>query len=262
MIKTYDINYNIDGSFPNRPSEPRPENLGELSKKVVDYSADFGVGFDGDGDRALIVDEKGNVWWGDVIGALIAMYLKDCGARINSVVTPVTSSSLVDIMLEPLNIKVYRTRVGAKNIVRKMIREASPLGFEENGGIIYAPHVYTRDGGIAMVLIMNLLSYYERPLSTLLRDTPELFQLKDKVKISNKQSISEILTKIEEDLGKDTYKIDRIDGIKLYYSIDRWVLVRPSGTEPIIRIFSEAPSKREAIELVEKAKEIARDYIQ
>lgn len=259
--KAYKINYVLDGRFPNRPSEPKPENLNELSKLVVDTKSDFGIGFDGDGDRAIIIDNEGKAWWGDAIGTLIARYLKDYGYKVSSVVTPVTSSSIVDIMLEPLNIKIYRTKVGAKNIVRVMRKEKSLLGFEENGGIIYAPHVYTRDGGITLVLIINILSFYKKPLSKLMKNMPELIQLKEKVFISSRSEIHNILNDIEEKLGINTYKIDKRDGVKLYYDIDKWVLVRPSGTEPIIRIFSEAPTREEAKQLIKKAKDIIKKHI-
>ncbi len=255
------LNYDLDGRFPNRPSEPKPDNLRELRRVVVEYNSDFGVGFDGDGDRALVVDEKGNVWWGDALGTVIAKYLRDNGYDIDSVVTPVTSSSLVDMILEPIGIKVIRTRVGAKNIVREMRKRGSVLGFEENGGIIYGPHVYTRDGGITTVFVMNMLAFYKKPLSEIMGIVPKLYQLKDKVRIVSRGDIDAILTEVEEKLGKDAYDIDRTDGVKIYYDIDRWLLVRPSGTEPIIRIFSEAPSEKEAYKIVEEAKKIVKKYV-
>jgi|Deesub1362A_J573_1020465.scaffolds.fasta_scaffold00001_351 phosphomannomutase/phosphoglucomutase len=261
QVDIINLNYDLDGRFPNRPSEPKPDNLRDLRQMVVETKSGFGVGFDGDGDRALVVDERGNVWWGDALGTVIAKYLKDNGYRVDSVVTPVTSSSLVDMILEPIGIKVIRTRVGAKNIVREMRRRDSILGFEENGGIIYGPHVYTRDGGITTVFVMNIVTFYERPLSEIMSIVPKLHQLKDKVRIVSRGDIDTILTEVEEKLGKDAYDIDRTDGVKIYYDIDRWLLVRPSGTEPIIRIFSEAPSEEEAYRIVEEAKKIVKKYV-
>lgn len=260
-IKYISLNSEIDGRFPNRPSEPRPENILETRRIVKYINADFGVAYDGDGDRALIIDERGEAWWGDAIGTLIAKYLLEYDMPLVSVVTPVTSSSLVEIVLKPLGIKVYRTRVGAKNIVYKMREVGAILGFEENGGVIYAPHVFTRDGGMALVLLMNILSLYEKKLSRLLQDFPKLIQLKDKVRITNDTHISDLLVGIEEKMGKEAYKTEKIDGVKIFYDIDKWILIRPSGTEPIIRIFAEAHSYEEATKLIEDARGIVSELM-
>ena len=260
-VKYISLNSNIDGRFRNRPSEPRPENILETRSIVKKIGADFGVAFDGDGDRALIVDETGNAWWGDAIGTLIARYLLDYDIPVVSVVTPVTSSSLVEIILEPLGVKVYRTKVGAKNIVYKMRRVGAVIGFEENGGVIFAPHVFTRDGGITTVLIMNILSFYNKKLSKLLQDFPKLFQLKDKIRITDEAKVEDILARAEDKLSKNAYKIDKIDGIKIFYDIDKWILIRPSGTEPLIRIFVEASSSEDANHLVKIAKDTISNYL-
>ncbi len=260
-VKYISLNSDIDGTFRNRPSEPRPENIMKLRRIVKNIKADFGVAFDGDGDRALIVDEKGNAWWGDAVGSLIAKYLIDYDVPVVNVVTPVTSSSLVEIMLEPLGIKVYRTKVGAKNIVYKMREIGVILGFEENGGIIFAPHVFTRDGGITTVLLMNILSFYNKRLSNLFKDFPRLFQLKDKIRIKRKTEVYDILLKVENKLAKNSYKVEKIDGVKIFYDIDKWILIRPSGTEPLIRIFAESRSIEEANQLVKTTKEILLNLI-
>ena len=254
-VKYISLNSDIDGMFRNRPSEPRPENILETRSIVEKIGADFGVAFDGDGDRALIVDEMGNAWWGDAVGTLIAKYLLDYDIPIVSVVTPVTSSSLVEIILEPLGVKIYRTKVGAKNIVYKMRKVGAVIGFEENGGVIFAPHVFTRDGGITTVLIMNILSFYNKKLSKLFQDFPKLFQLKDKIRITDKIKVNDVLIQAEDKLAKDAYRIEKIDGIKIFYDIDKWILIRPSGTEPVIRIFVEAHSSEEANHLIKIAED-------
>jgi len=257
------INSELRGDFPSRDSEPRPDNLLELSSKVVENNADFGVGFDGDGDRALIVDDKGKIWWGDQYGTLIARYLYH-EKGLKSVVTPVTSSSVVDIVLQALHgFRVYRTKVGAKHIVKKMIDIGSKFGFEENGGIIYAPHSYTRDGGIATVLLMNTLAFYSNSLSCLMSNIPKLYQVKQKVYLNNRNMVSLVLKEIEDRYKSENAEVIRIDGLKILWNIDRWVLIRASGTEPVIRVFGEARSiidaKRIVNEAIKEINEIIND---
>jgi len=247
------INDSLDGRFPNRPSEPKPENLTLLENKVMDVNADFGVGFDGDGDRAIVVDETGVAWWGDYLGTILGKYLKQT-IGLKGVATPVTSSSVVDMVLGKEGVKIYRTKVGAKHIVKKMLQEDLILGFEENGGIIYSPHVFTRDGGITTVLTMNVMAYFDDKLSKIMASLPKLYQVKEKLPLPDKQKAVDILKKLYEMYRDKCTKIEMIDGIKLFFSIDEWVLVRPSGTEPILRIFSETNTRSKAKKLVDSIK--------
>ncbi|MEM0057053.1 MAG: hypothetical protein QXH96_01060 [Candidatus Geothermarchaeota archaeon] len=251
----------IDGHFPNRPSEPKPENLIKASNLVNKYGFDIGLAFDGDGDRAILIDDEGVAWWGDVTGTLIATYLTDFGIKLKSVVTPVTSSSIVEIVLEEYSIKTYRTKVGAKHIVAKMKETNSILGFEENGGVIFAPHLYARDGGIALILLINLIHHWGKKLSKLLSNIPRLIQVKDKIVLTKNVNIHELLMNLESALSKNAFNVEMIDGIKVFYDIDRWVLIRPSGTEPVIRVFVESNNLDDAINLLKTAKALVNKYI-
>lgn len=260
VIPVY-INDTLNGYFPNRPSEPKPDNLIELEKQVTDVGADFGIGFDGDGDRAIVVDNRGVAWWGDYLGTVIGLYLKETKG-LNGIATPVTSSSVVDIVLEKEGIKVYRTKVGAKHIVRKMTEKDLLLGFEENGGTIYSPHVLTRDGGITTILTMNIISHFGSPLSDIMGSLPKLNQKKEKIRLVNRDKIHTVLKILKEDYEKKCIKIDTIDGVKLYFDVDEWVLVRPSGTEPIIRIFAESKTEEKASVLAEAIKASLLKYLE
>lgn len=255
------LNEDLDGRFPNRPSEPKPENLNLLMEKVVEEGADFGVGFDGDGDRAIIVDDEGVAWWGDYLGTVISKYLLETRG-LKGIATPVTSSSVVDIVLGGMGIKVYRTKVGAKHIVKKMVEEKLLLGFEENGGIIYAPHVLTRDGGISTILTINIITHFEDSLSSIMRELPLLYQIKDKLYLSNREVIPELMSAIQEEYRDKCMYMDLTDGVKIYFSKDRWVLIRPSGTEPIIRVFAEGPTKDDAKLLVDTFKRKLETYLE
>jgi len=264
-FKLIEVNNEVNGLFPGRLPEPTPENLKKTLKLFKKYSIDLGIAFDGDGDRGIIIDENNRVYWGDEIGVLVAYYMaEDLG--INAVVTPVSSSILVETVLEPIGIKVVRTRVGAKNIVSKMIELNSILGFEENGGIIYAPHLLARDGAITLIMTLNLLSKYRKSLSELRKIFPTYYQFKLKYRLPKLDPSfeTEILLKIREE-AKDIVRVEEIDGIKLFHSEDEWVLIRPSGTEPLIRIFTESRDKKKAKELAElyyrKIKSIASNIV-
>jgi len=253
-VNSYYINDTLDPLFKLRPPEPRPDNLGKLQQLVQSKKLDFGVAFDGDGDRAIFVDEKGIAWWGDATGILIGKYLVEIG-ETKYVVTPITSTIATEIVIENVGGKVIRTKVGGKNIVKEMINHNSVWGFEENGGGIYGKHVYGRDGGITLVLILRILKHYNKPLSRLLGELPKYHQVKDKVMIKDKRTAELLIKHLYNKFSK--FKIDTTEGVKIFFKDDEWVLVRPSGTEPIIRIFGESKSRKRAEEMVlEMKKEI------
>jgi len=254
-IKMYELNYIINGFFPGRLPEPIPEHL----KRTVDFfrsnNIDLGVAFDGDGDRGIVIDKYGKIYWGDEIGTLIAYYIGD-ELGINSVVTPVSSSIIVEKVLEPIGIKVYRTKVGAKNIVLKMIEKGSKLGFEENGGILFSPHLYARDGGITLLMSMRLLTEMNRELRSLRSKFPVYYQIKTKVTVEEleKNERITIIEEIKDKYSHIAYKIEELDGAKIFIDDDTWVLIRPSGTEPLIRIFTESPDPKRSKKLSETFK--------
>mgnify|MGYP005650810939 CR=1 FL=1 len=136
-----------------------------------------------------------------------------------------------------------------------MIERGVIWGFEENGGGIYGPHQYVRDGGITTMLMLQVISYYKMPLSKLCENIPRMFQVKTKVHIEDFKKRSIIMNKLVRLYeGESFYKIEKLDGIKVWINKINWVLIRPSGTEPIIRIFSEAETEFKAKKLAEDAK--------
>src|SRR5204863_219775 len=161
------INDVIDGEFPGRNSEPRPENLGALSRIVREEKADLGIAHDGDGDRAIFVDETGIVQPGDRTLALIEdELLRDHpGAKV---VTPINTSMVVSEIASKRKGKLILTKVGSIEVARTVERVGALLGGEENGGIFYAPHHPVRDGTIAAVLVVNAIIRNGKSLSKLL----------------------------------------------------------------------------------------------
>jgi len=256
--KVFTINANIDGTFPSRPSEPKPENLTDLAAVVKAVKADFGVAYDGDADRAIFVDENGTIHWGDRSFALIEKeFLKENPGE--TIVTPVSSSSLVKDIAEAYNGKVVWTRVGSVDVSHKMKEINAKLGGEENGGVFYGPHQPVRDGAMTTALILDILAKTGKKLSELLNELPKYFIEKDKVECPDELK-EKALEMLYEELRKENLKFDTIDGAKIWFE-DSSILVRPSGTEPIFRLYAEAKDRERTSELIREYREKLTEII-
>ena len=244
------INDNVDGRFPGRNSEPRPENLGPLSTLVRQEKATFGVAHDGDGDRAVFVDETGAVQSGDNSLTLIADEILKTNPG-DKVVTPVNSSMSVTEVARRRKGRVILTKVGSIHVARTMVREKAILGGEENGGIFYAPHQAVRDGTMATVLVLNSILENGTPLSKLMGRLPKFFMAKEKRKCPDEKK-NEAMKRIRQSLGDRV--TSRIDGVRVDIKDRGWFLVRPSGTEPLIRIYVEGRSENDLKHLLDEFK--------
>jgi phosphomannomutase/phosphoglucomutase len=244
------INDNIDGRFPGRNSEPRPENLGPLSTLVRQEKATFGVAHDGDGDRAVFVDETGVVQSGDSSLTLIADEVLKKNPR-GKVVTPVNSSMSVTEVARRGRGRVILTQVGSIHVARTMVRERAILGGEENGGIFYAPHQPVRDGTMATVLVLNAILENQMPLSKLMARLPKFFMAKEKRKCPDEKK-NEVMRRIRQRLGDRV--TSTIDGVRVDIKDHGWFLVRPSGTEPLIRIYVEGKTENDLKHLLNEFK--------
>ncbi|MEM3705302.1 MAG: phosphoglucosamine mutase [Candidatus Bathyarchaeia archaeon] len=246
--KVTTINGDIDGTFPGRLPEPRPENLGELASAVKAVEADLGVAFDGDADRAIFVDERGEIHWGDKTFALVEKHFLERNPG-EKVVTPVSSSTLISDIADAYGGKLVLTKVGSVTVSQTMKKLKAKLGGEENGGIFYGPHQPVRDGAMATALTLNIMAETGKKLSSLLEELPKYFIEKGKVECpeSLKQKTLEKL--IEQVKGQN---MNTIDGVKVWFEDKSAILVRPSGTEPIYRLYAEAKNKKRAKQLVEE----------
>lgn len=244
------INANVDGAFPNRLSEPRPENLGELAISVKAVKADIGVAYDGDADRAIFVDEKGEFHWGDRTFALIEKYFLQNNSG-ETIVTPVSSSQLIKDVADEYGGKVVWTKVGSVIVSHTMKQISAKLGGEENGGVFYAPHQSVRDGTMTTALILDIMAKSGKKISELLAELPSYYIEKDKIECPNelKEQVLQRLLKQVEDA-----EVDTIDGAKIRFPDKSSILIRPSGTEPLYRFYVEAKTHAKAIGLVKKYK--------
>ena len=238
------INEKIDGSFPGRGSEPTPDNLQLLSETVKAQNADVGVAFDGDGDRSLFCDNKGNILTGDKSAILLSKFILEKNPQ-SIVVTCLNSGSGIEQIAKETNSKVIRTKVGSVEVSRKMVPIKALIGFEENGGFMYGKHNQVRDGAMTLCLFLELIASSENNLNEELSKLPLTFTTKDKMTCS-----SENAKKIISTLKKQNPTSDTTDGIKIKYDEKNWVMIRPSGTEPIVRIYAEAKSQQKLDELM------------
>ena len=249
------VNGEIDGTFPGRMPEPTPEHLRKTSKLLPSLHAQFGVAHDGDGDRAVFLDEHGSVCWGDHTFALIVKdFLENYPGQ--KIVTPISSSMIIEEIAEKYGGEVVYTPVGSVYVSNLMLKIRAKLGGEENGGIFYAPHVAARDGGITTAMIYRILAETRQPLSRLIGQLPKSYIVKDKMPCPD--SIKAQVTEAIRDLPRKGKVLD-IDGIKVWIPPRSWILIRPSGTEPIFRILAEAPTKNMALRVVnDYKKKLAR----
>ena len=240
------VNGEIDGTFPGRLPEPTPDHLKQTSRLLPTLHVDFGVAHDGDGDRAVFLDEHGAVCWGDHTFALITQdFLQNNPGQ--KIVTPISSSQIIEEIAEKEGGEVVYTPVGSVYVSNLMLKINAKLGGEENGGIFYLPHVAARDGGITTAWIYRILTESRTPLSHLIAELPKSYIVKDKIPCPN--AIKEAVTEAVKNLPRKGKALD-IDGIKLWIPPRSWILIRPSGTEPIFRILAEAPTKGKALRIV------------
>jgi phosphomannomutase/phosphoglucomutase len=251
------INSDLNGTFPGRPPEPTPENLQYLCETVKVSGADFGVAHDGDADRAIFVDETGAVQWGDRTFALIA---KDFLAKNpgETIVTPVSSSRVIADIAESFGSRVEWTMIGSTTVSRVMQRIGAQIGGEENGGVFYGPHQPVRDGPMTAALIADILARSRKKLSALLTELPSYFILKDKVDCPEELKASTLHRIVELASAK---RIETIDGVKIWLNEKSWVLLRPSGTEPIFRIIVESDRESEARRLLDRYKALVLEVV-
>jgi phosphomannomutase/phosphoglucomutase len=264
------INGEIDGNFPGRGSEPTPENLGMLANTVRYAKADLGVAYDGDGDRSIFCDELGSIYMGDKTGALLVRHLLQGKNRGAEVICPINTSMILSNVVKDAGSKVIHTRVGSVEVSREMVKRRCPIGLEENGGFMYGPLNEVRDGAMATALILDMLASSSSSsssssnkksllMSKLIAQLPQTFQFKTKFVCSSRAAVdTAIQTCIEHG---NPLKVETLDGAKIWIDEETWLMVRPSGTEPLIRMYAESTDKSLLDSKVEEYKRIVQSKI-
>ena len=206
-----------------------------MQKAVIKHKADIGIAFDGDGDRIIVVDEKGSVVDGDHIMAICAYDMIDRGRlNFNTVVATIMSNMGLEVALENNGGRLVRTQVGDRYVVETMRKTGYNFGGEQSGHLIFMDHITTGDGILAALQLLAVVQRKERPLSGLAGIMDSFPQVLHNVRVREKKTVDEIagLTELQDRLEKDLKRRGRI-------------LVRPSGTEPVIRIMVEGENEKQ-----------------
>jgi phosphomannomutase len=241
------INLETDGHFP-RPPEPIAENLGELERLVLRAGAAIGLAVDPDVDRLALVSDAGKAIGEDFTLALAARLV--LRHKRGPVVTNLSTSRIVEDVANAAEVPVIRAPVGEVNVAVRMRDVHSPIGGEGNGGVILSEVHLGRDAPVGAALLLQLLHEDDKSLSQIVSELPRYAIVKDKLDRPN-ASLDTVYEALRAALPGAA--VDTQDGLRLSWP-DRWVHVRPSGTEPIVRVIAEAPTSREALELVRRSR--------
>ncbi len=247
-INVISINSEPNGNFAHNP-EPLPENLIELSKRVKLEEADMGIAVDPDVDRLALIDENGDPFGEEYTLVAVADFiLKN---RPGSTVSNLSSSRALKDITEKYGQKYYSSAVGEVNVVKVMKDSNAVIGGEGNGGIIVPDLHYGRDALIGVALMLSHMADTKLSLSELKKQYPKYEISKNKIELSKETDVDALLIKIKKMYSQ--YKITDIDGVKIDFEEERmWVHLRKSNTEPIIRIYAEAPDFITADNLAKK----------
>ena len=238
-----------NGEF-KRGTEPLPENLIDLGKLVLDNNADVGFAVDPDADRLAVVDETGKPIGEEYTLVLAAEGYINNRKKEEIFVTNLSSSMALDKLAKKHSCSVERSAVGEINVVQKMLALNSELGGEGNGGVILKESHLGRDSLVGVAMVLNRMSQEETKISKIHSSLPQFHIMKDKIILDGVDK--NIVEKKVKSIFSDA-EINSNDGLKLIWN-DCWIHIRTSNTEPIMRIYAEAPSKKAAEKLIEQVK--------
>ncbi len=235
-----EIHCEPNGHFPHNP-EPLPENLTVISETVVKEKADMGVVVDPDVDRLALVMEDGQMFGEEYTLVAVADYILQ-NNKGNAVSNLSSTKALRDVT-EKAGGVYHASAVGEVNVVEKMKEVEAVIGGEGNGGVIYPELHYGRDSLVGVALLLTYLAKTKQTLSQLRAGYPDYFVSKNKVQLTEKTDVQSLYTKVQEKYAH--LPILTIDGVKVEFP-DGWVHLRTSNTEPIMRVYAEAPSMEKA----------------
>ena len=234
------------GHFPHNP-EPLKEHLTDISNKVVESKADFGIVVDPDVDRLAIINEDGSMFGEEYTLVAVADYV--LSKTPSATVSNLSSSRALRDVTQKHNQTYQPSAVGEVNVVLKMKELGAKIGGEGNGGIIYPELHYGRDSLVGIALFLSHLAEQNISVKALRDSYPAFFMAKEKIELTPEIDVDELLIKIQE-VYKDE-EINTVDGVKIDFE-NEWVHLRKSNTEPIIRIYTESTTEENATVLAEK----------
>jgi len=250
-IKYKTIHMYHDTNFGGGMPDPKPKFLKDLVKEVQLSTNSIGLANDGDADRFGVINENGEYVSPNEIIAIILLHLKKNKNLSGPIVKTVGASLLLDKIAEKLNVEIIETPVGFKHVGEAMRKYNPIIGGEESGGLSIQGHIPEKDGLLANLLILEAMAYENKQLIQLQQDLLkiagcEFYNDRIDLKLNNFDDIAPIIKQYQTKTNINNYKIKNIstkDGVKLYLNDNKsWILVRPSGTEPLLRIYFESDS--------------------
>jgi phosphomannomutase len=247
-VHIVELNCTPDGQFSHNP-EPLPENLTGIARAVPEQEADLGIVVDPDVDRLALVCEDGSFFGEEYTLVAISDYVLN--KTVGNTVSNLSSSRALKDITEKHGGQYYASAVGEVNVVAEMKRVNAIIGGEGNGGVIYPELHYGRDALVGVALFLSHLAQKRVKCSELRALYPDYFVSKNKVTLTPETDIDQILRKIKDKYS--SYRISDIDGVRVDFDKEKkWVHLRKSNTEPIIRIYAEASTEEEASALAKQ----------
>ncbi|MEO8935038.1 MAG: phosphoglucosamine mutase [Xanthomarina sp.] len=245
-VRTVKLYCDPTGHFPHNP-EPLKEHLTDLSEAVIKERADLGIVVDPDVDRLAFIDENGEMFGEEYTLVACADYV--LSKTPGNTVSNMSSTRALRDVTEKHGGKYEASAVGEVNVVELMKKNQAVIGGEGNGGIIYPESHYGRDALVGVALFLSLLAEKQMKVSDLRASYPSYFMSKKKIELTPNLDVDAILKQMEVKYAHET--LTTIDGVKIDF-VNSWVHLRKSNTEPIIRVYTEAPSQQEADDLADK----------
>lgn len=263
-IKITEINGERNPLFPKIQPEPITRNLTDLSRLVVEQKADIGLATDGDADRIGIIDEKGNFLNQHQVFALLCLYLLEIRGERGPIIKTLTSTEMVSKLGKIFEVPVYETPVGFKYVAPLMIRENAVIGGEESGGYGFRGHIPERDGTLAGLYFLDFMVKTGKTPSQLLdylysKVGPHYYERIDAhiSKSKRRAIISRLSSKLPDAIANTKVtRVDTTDGFRFFLVDESWLLIRLSGTEPLVRLYAEAETLEKVRRLLDEGKSL------
>jgi alpha-D-glucose phosphate-specific phosphoglucomutase len=264
--RVHELHSELNPGFGGIHPEPLGKNLKELITTVQNENAHLGLATDGDADRIGAVDEKGHFVNPHTIMALAVRYLVEKRKLTGGIAKTISSTLMLNRMAKKYGLPLYETPVGFDGIAELMLNNDILLGGEESGGISIKGHIPEGDGILMGLLLLEIVAETNVPLTELIADLqcnfgPTVYQRHDvhlKTPVSKEEMVNRLVDSAPQQLGGEgVVKVDSYDGVKYHLADDSWLLIRPSGTEPLLRIYAEAGSEETVKVLLQAGRDLA-----
>jgi phosphomannomutase len=263
-LKISETNAERNPSFPQIQPEPIARNLTKLSRLVITRKADVGLATDGDADRIGIIDEKGQFLTQHQVFALLCLYLLEVRGERGAIVRTLTSTLMLSRLGELFNVPVYETPVGFKYVAPLMMKKNALIGGEESGGYGFRGHVPERDAILAGLYFLDFMAKTKKTPSQLLdylysKVGPHYYDRRDfHISPAKRQTIVHRLGSNPPAAiaGSKVAKTDTTDGFRFFLGDESWLLIRFSGTEPLVRIYAEAENLEKTSKLLDEGEKL------